>query len=94
MNTFTKKGYGRIYVSEMGNIPRIKEIIKDMDDFEYTYIPWDHLFADPSEYPKVIYIHKFSDLDIDELTYRCFLERIFIFCFDAGYNEYGKPTKY
>ena len=90
--TFTRKGYGRIIVDSEQSISKVKQIIKEMDAFEYKYLPndfivdWDHLLTDPS----VVYTHKFDELDINKLTIRCFMEGINIFCLDNGHDEYFK----
>lgn len=89
MRTFTKKGYGRIYVAKEEDIPKVIDIIKLIDEFEASYLPED--FVTPFQnYPSVVYVRKFSDMDINELTAACFNYGIHIFCFDAGNNEF--PT--
>jgi hypothetical protein len=91
MRTFTKKGYGRIYVAKPEDAIKVEEIIKQMDAFEATYMP--PVFIVPfTEYPNVVYTHKFSDLNLDHLTALCFEIGIYIFCFDAGSQEY--PAKF
>ena len=87
MNTLTHKGYGRIYVKSKEDIEKVKGIIKELDEFEYGYLPSDliALFAD---YPITCYTHKFSDLDMDRLTATCLDRGIHIWVFDAGHNEY------
>jgi hypothetical protein len=87
MNTFTHKGYGRIYVDKSENIDKVKAIIKQMSEYEYGYMP-DKLINTFSEYPQVTYIHKFSDLDIDALTALCWQSGLFIWAFDSGHTEY------
>lgn len=87
MRTLTRKGYGRIYVDDAGNIEKVKAIIKEMDEFEFDYLPKD-LMAVYTEYPKVVYTHKFSDLDTNKLTAKCWHVGIKIWVFDAGHEEY------
>jgi len=87
MRTFTRKGYGRIYVDKTENIEKVKAIIKEMDDFEYSYLP-EKLVAPITEYPQVEYTHKFDSVNLDELTIRCYRTNIFIICIDNGHNEY------
>ena len=89
MNTLTHKGYGRIYVDTVENIDKVKSIIKEMDEFEYDYLPKE-LIAVASEYPNVTYVHKFSDLDMDRLTAKCWESGIKIWVFDAHRNEFPK----
>jgi hypothetical protein len=86
--TFTRKGYGRIYVTKQEDISRVKAIIEKMDAEELRYLPQD-LIAEFSEYPKVVYSHKFCDLDLNGLQALCMKEGISIFCFDNGSQEYA-----
>ncbi len=87
MNKLTHKGYGRIYVEKTADIDRVKEIIREMDQYEYDYLPVD-LIAHHSAYPEVVYTHKFDDLDTDKLTARCWAAGIHIWVFDAKRCEY------
>jgi hypothetical protein len=38
-NTFPRKTYGCIFVEKEEDIPKVKEIIRKMDEYEYTYLP-------------------------------------------------------
>lgn len=91
MNTFTHKGYGRIYVDKKENIEKIHTIIKHMDAFEYEYLP-KALIATFDEYPKVVYTHKFSDLDLNVLTATCWKNGIHIWTYDTGTNDVDAIT--
>lgn len=75
---FKRKGNGRIYTNFAKNIDRIKEIIKEMDENEYEYLP-DGLIAEYRGKIEHVYNHKFDDLDLDELMRRCWDEEIFVF---------------
>ncbi len=83
----TRKGYGRIYVDEAKNISKVKKIIKEMDEFEYDYLPTNFITV-YIDYPAVVYTHKFCDMDLDELTAKCWAEGVKIWVFDAGHTEY------
>ena len=85
--TLTHKGYGRIYVDTVENIEKVKAIIKEMDEFEHSYLP-EKLITVFTEYPNVTYTHKFSDMNMSKLTDKCWKEGIHIWVFDAGHNEY------
>lgn len=76
--TFNRKGNGRIYTNNAENIERIKEIIKEMDEFEYDYLPDDLITVFKGEI-KHVYTHKFDSLDLDELMRRCWNEEIYVF---------------
>jgi hypothetical protein len=85
--TFTRKGYGRIYVADSKYLDTVKNIIQEMDEDEVKYLPVD-LIAPISNYPAVVYTGKFDELNLDALTIICFKYGISIWCFDAGCNEY------
>lgn len=100
-NTFTRKGYGRIFVEKEEDIPKVKEIIRKMDDYEYTYLPEDlitvfdpNIKSFPKEDPKdhlwldMTYTHKFDSLNLNELQFRCWAAGIKIFCCIGGNREY------
>lgn len=89
MNKMAHKGYGRIYVKDADDIENVKSIIKDIDEFEYEYMP-DNFVTTFHEYPKVIYTHKFSDMDMDQLTATCWSRGIYIWVFNSGSNEYPR----
>ena len=91
MNTLTNKGYGRIYVQNVEDIEKVKDIIKEMDEYEYEYLPRD-LITTFRAYPSVVYTHKFNDLDLDALTATCWSRGILIWVFDAHHNEYPENT--
>lgn len=83
--TFTRKGYGRIYVADSKYLKVVGEIIKEMDSAEAVYMPVD-LIAPISNYPDVVYTGKFDELDLDALTIICFKHGISIWCFDAAHE--------
>ena len=85
--TFTRKGYGRIYIDKKINISRVKRIIKEIDEFEFTYLP-ENFITTYDKYPELIYIGKFDELDINFLTITCWNHDIFIFCLDNGHEEF------
>lgn len=82
MNTLSHKNYGAIYVNDAEDIEKVKGIIKEMDEFEYGYLPKD-LIKPFSEYPDVCCTQKFSDLDMDDLTAICWSRGIMIWVFNA-----------
>ena len=87
MNTLTHKGWGRIYTDKPENIEKIEAIIKELDEFEFEYLP-EGLITVSESYPAVVYLHKFSDMDMDTLTAQCWKRGIMIWVFDAGHTEY------
>jgi hypothetical protein len=90
MNTLSRKSYGAIYVKNPNDIDKVKEIIKEMDEFEYDYLP-DELIKPFADYPQVAYTHKFCDLDMDDLTAKCWAKGVLIWVFDAR-QEYPRSA--
>lgn len=90
MSTLSHKSYGAIYVNNPNYIDKVKQVIKEMDEFEFGYLP-EELIKPFQEYPNVSYTGKFSDLDMDDLTARCWAKGIMIWVFDAK-EEYPKSA--
>lgn len=107
-NTFERKGYGRIFVEKEEDIPKVREIIRKMDEYEYEhYLPSDIIAVfNPKEvksactpgktYVKVelAYTHKFDSIDLNELTMRCWMEGIRMFCWPDGTNSDNEIKMY
>ena len=89
MSELTRKGYARIYVADPEKVERVKEIIRELDEFEYDYLPGD-LVAPWSEYPKLCHTHKFDGLCMNLLTRTCWDEGVFIWVCDNGFEEFLK----
>lgn len=87
MSTLTRKGYARIYVEKPEDVEKVKAIIKELDEFEYEYLP-EKLVAPFAEYPALEYTHKFDALDMNALTAVCWKRGIKIFACDNGHNEW------
>jgi hypothetical protein len=87
MATLTRKGYARIYTETPEDVEKVKAIIKEIDEFEYDYLP-DGLIAPFSEYPSLCYTSKFDGLDMNTLTAVCWKHGIKIFVCDNGHNDY------
>jgi hypothetical protein len=87
MTTFTRKGFGRIYTDSVEDCAKVRDIIKELDEFEYEYLPNDFV-APFSEYPKLKYTGKFDALDIDFLIATCWKRGIHVFCLDNVGNDY------
>ena len=90
MTTFTHKGHGRIYCEFESDIPKIKDIIKEIDEYESGYMPND-LITTYENYPRVVYLHKFSDIETNKIASRCWEAGIKVWIFDSGREEF--PTK-
>ena len=77
---FPHKGYGRLFVETKEDIARVKEIIKEIDDFEYAYLPEDLITVFSEDNMRSVYTHKFSDLNMTEVMYRAWAKGINCFC--------------
>ena len=85
-NTMTRKGYGRIYVQKDDAILAVEGILRDLDEYEFDgYYP-KGLVAHFSKYPEVIYLYKFDDICMNQLTAICWKKGIAIWVFDNGDN--------
>ena len=71
--TMPRKGYGRIFVEKEEDIQRVKDIIKEMDEYEYDYLPQDlvAVFNVEDKFTAVTYTHKFTDINLNELMDKC-----------------------
>lgn len=100
-NTFPRKTYGRIFVEKEEDIPKVKEIIRKMDEYEYTYLPEGlikvfnpDIRTFPNDNPKdhlwldSYYTGKFDSLNLNELQVRCWADGIKIFCCMTGSSDY------
>jgi hypothetical protein len=90
-SNFTHRGYGRIYVSKEEDIVKVKEVIAEMDEEELRYLP-EEFITTFGQYPKVIYSHRFSDLDLNALMANCMYRGIMVFCLNAGNQEHIKSA--
>jgi len=87
-NFFTKKGYGRIYVMEECDITKVETIIKKIDASEFEgYYP-KGLVTPFSNYPDIIYLHKFCDVDMNLVSALCWDSNIPIWVLDNGRNDW------
>ena len=83
MRKLTHKGYSRLYVEYRPHVQDVLDIIKELDDSEFEYMP-DAWVTHCQDYPHVVYTGKFSDLDMDLLTVACWERGIRVWVFDAG----------
>lgn len=87
MSPLTRKGYARIYCLKAEDVPVVREIIWELDPFEFEYMPRD-LVAPFSEYPSLCYTHKFDALCMSRLTAICWSRGIIIWACDNHHQEY------
>lgn len=89
-NQLVKKGYGRIYVAHPSKIPRVLEILKEIDDYEFgSYYVNGLVTSFPEDgIPELIYTHKF-EMCIDDITTRCWREDIWVWCITQRHEHFG-----
>lgn len=83
-----EKHEARIYTDKETNIPKIKDIIKEIDEFEFEYLPQDLItvFKGDIQY---VYNGKFYDIDMDEVIKRCWQQGIIAFyCIKDGFKRF------
>ena len=78
MNTFDRKTYGRIFVAKPEDVATVDAIVKELDEFEYGYMPDNFITVWPGKV-EVSYGHKF-EADIDKLMETCLNRGIWIYC--------------
>lgn len=69
-NHMPRKGYGRIFVEKEEDIDKVREIMKEIDEYEVDYCPAG-LVAVFEGKMSVVYTHKFDSIDMNELMIRC-----------------------
>lgn len=95
MMRFPRKDYGRILVQKEEDINKVKSIIKEMNEFEYEYLPDNFIGVFKKDNIETVYTHKFDDLDLVELQIRCWEQGIPIMIICGLINtDYGKYKEY
>lgn len=86
---FDRKSYGRIFVEKEEDIPKLIDIMKDIDEDEMQYYFTEDIIAvySPENY-HAVYTHKFDDMDFTEVLNRAW--QAGIKCFVV----FGKITGY
>lgn len=85
--TFDYKGYGRIFVEKEEDIQKVKDKIKEIDDFEYEYLPDDLISVWEGDLNDLVYNWKFDEMDIDDLCERLQMDGVkvaWIVGYDGG----------
>ena len=94
---FGKKSYGAIFTDKIENVEKIRQIIKEIDEFEFEYLPGEMVKVFE---PKIVegekdtyasldlcYTHKFDALDLNKLVLICWSRGIHAWYIDGNYNE-------
>ena len=71
MRKFLSKTYGKIFVEKPKDIKKVRDEIREMDAFEYDYLPDGMISVMPEAGSlQLCYTSKFDALDLDMLTIR------------------------
>ena len=87
MRKFERYSEARVYVMDSSLVSIVKDVIKEMSEFEYEYLP-DDLITHICEFPLTVNVGKFDDLDLDELCIRCFKRNAPIMIYEPPKNNY------
>lgn len=89
MKTFNNGAEGRIYTDTQENVERIKQIIKNIDEFEYPYLPDDFVavWRDGADID-LIPNWKFYGLDLQKIEKECTFKNIPCGCFIGKYEQW------
>jgi hypothetical protein len=85
---FTHKGYGRIFVEKEEDIAKLHTLIKNMDEYEYGYLPQDLITVYNPEKYRSVYVHKFSDLDMGKVLKEAWRQDIHCFVVFGQIDQY------
>lgn len=85
---FPRKGYGRLFVEKESDIAALKNLIKEIDEFEYDYLPDDLITVFSEENLRSVYTHKFDDINMTEVMCRAWAEGVKCFCVFGYINGY------
>jgi len=89
-DAFMRKGYGRIFVRQEDDIQKLKDLIKELDDYEYSYLPDDLITVFDFENLESTYLHKFCDMNMQMLKIECFRRNIDIIVWHGLITGYEK----
>ena len=94
MNPFISKGYGRIYVKCQEDVARVKEILKQVNFFEWDgYCPEDLVQVFPEDGRVVLdYTGKYEAC-MDAITLECWKQSIPVLCISQRYDVFDPETQ-
>jgi hypothetical protein len=85
---FPYKKYGRIFVEKAEDVDKVKDVIKELDEYEFEYLPNDFIGVFNPDRLYTVYTHKFDDLDTNVLTKECWKRGIKMFCWFGSIDSY------
>lgn len=85
---FSRKGWGRIFVEKEEDIEKIREIIKEIDEYEEGYLPKDLITVFSDDNFEAEYVHKFCDMNMTKVLYTAWSRGIKCFVVFGKINGY------
>jgi hypothetical protein len=83
----SRKTYGRIYVAKPEDVQVVKDTIKEVDGFEYEYMPEDVVAVFGTD-DELVYLHKF-EIDANALAKACMEKGVWIWIVDGVRDSYA-----
>lgn len=80
-----RKTWGRIYVAKPEHVQIVEETIKEVDEFEYDYMPKGVVTVWGAD-NELIYLHKF-EIDANALAKACMEKGVWIWVVDGARCE-------
>lgn len=94
---FSRKSYGAIFTDKEENIEKIRQIIKELDEFEFEYLPSEMVKVfeprivsgevDTYASLDLCYTHKFDSLELNSLVLICWSRGIHAWYIEGDYNK-------
>jgi hypothetical protein len=87
--TFGRKSYGRFFVEKEEDIIRVKEIMREIDEYEVdNYLPSDLITVFKEGAVESVYTHKFDSMDMSKVLVECWRRGIKCFMIDTKITGY------
>lgn len=96
--TFSRKGYGRIFVEKESDVQKVEDIIRELDEYEFDhYYPTGNYMGGKNErlvavYSKEnyksIYVGKFDEMDISQVLSKAWEQGIHCFVVFGKCNQF------
>ena len=88
---FGRKDYGRIFVEKEEDIEALKDIIREIDDYECNhYLPDDLITVFSNDNFESVYTHKFCDMCMTRVLYKAWAAGIKCFCIFGSISGYER----
>lgn len=96
--TFSRKGYGRIFVEKEEDVQKVEDIMKEIDEYEFNgYYPTGNYMGGNNERLvtvfseenyKSVYVGKFDEMDISKVLKKAWEQGIHCFAVFGKCNQF------